>query len=523
MSVTTPEHEVVVIGAGPGGIATGVGLKAAGIDDFVIMDRATGPGGTWHEYTYPGISVDQPVLAYQFNFDRSKAWTNLFPTGGEIQRYLAGVATRFGLDPHFRFGIEIEKQIWDDAGHYWTLHTATGDTITARFIVVATGAFLKPKDAPIPGLDQYKGLIQRPGRWDNDIDYKGLRVGIVGTGASAVQIIATIAPDVESLTVFQRTPPWVFPRPRIPLQKFPFSLVWLPGVVPVSHFVGEVGLDIGSRIATKFSPSESTVVRAGKTIDAVARTLYRPYLFAKVRNPQARKALQPNYGPAAKRPTFNSTFLPTFNRTNVELVTEAVAQFTETGIITSAGTEHALDLVVMATGHEMFSEPMDFKPGTIVGRNGFDLAEFWRENGMQAYDAVSVPGVPNRWMTVGPYAIGSLGWHDLVERTAAHAITAIQQARKRGATLVEVRKDVHDAFHKAQHASIKPMTYYFTEVNKHVNTYYRNSHGDTVIAMVGGVFRAKKRARTINEDVYNFELVDAAVRRKAASKSRQVS
>ncbi|MBJ8346705.1 NAD(P)/FAD-dependent oxidoreductase [Antrihabitans sp. YC2-6] len=516
MSVT-PDHEVVVIGAGPGGIATGVKLKQAGIDDFVIIDRASGPGGTWHEYTYPGISVDLPVVLYQFTFDRSKTWTNLFPPGAEIQRYHADVATRHGLDPHFRFGIEIERQIWDDAGHHWTLHTARGDIITARFIVVATGGFLNPKDAPIPGLDTYNGLIQRPGRWNNEIGYRGLRVGIVGTGASAVQIIAEIAPQVQSLTVFQRTPPWVFPRPRIPMQRFPFSLTWLPGVVPLVHFVGEIGIDIFSQSAAKLSPPKALIIAGGRTFDAVAKALYRPYLYSRVRNREARRALRPNYGPAAKRPTFNSAFLPTFDRDNVHLVTEAADHFTEHGLVTASGAEHELDLVVMATGHEMFTEPMDYHLGTIVGRDGFDLAQFWRANGMQAYDSVSVPGVPNRWMTSGPYAGGSTGWHDQVERAADHAITAIKAARERGATLVEVHKHVHDAYHRAQHRYVRPATYYFTEVNKHVNTYYRNSHGDSPIAMVGGVFRAKRRARTIDNDVYRFERVAAVTERRSAA------
>lgn len=502
----TPAYDVAVIGAGPGGIATGVKLKKAGIDEFVIVDRASGPGGTWHEYTYPGISVDLPVVVYQYTFERSKKWTNLFPSGDEIQRYHADVASRHGLDQHFRFDTEIVRQVWDDAGHYWNLHTASGEVITARFVVLATGSFIKPKDAPIPGLENYRGLVQRPGRWNSGLDHRGLRVGVVGTGASAVQIIAAIAAEVPSLTVFQRTPPWVLPRPRIPMQRFPFSLVWLPGVVATGHRVVELVIDVLSRGAVKVSPGKAAVVTTMSAFDAGARALYRAYLFALVRNRKARKALMPDYGPVAKRPTFNSRFLPTFNRDNVHLITETVEHFTERGIV-AGGKEYEFDMVVMATGHEMYSEPLDYQPGTIVGRAGFDLATFWREHGMQAYDSVAVPGLPNRWMTSGPYSWYSTGWHDIVERGAEHAVNAIGLARERGATLIEVTREAHDAFHAEQAGAVHPVTHYFNVVNKHVNTYYRNSHGDFPFPMVGGVFQAKRRARRIPVDDYRFERV----------------
>lgn len=501
-----PQHEVVVVGAGPGGIAAGVKLKQAGIDDFVILDRSDAPGGTWQHYTYPGISVDTPVLFYQFTFAPDPTWPRLFPSGAELQAYHLKVARKHGLEPHFRVNAEVLREVWDDAGHFWRLHLADGSEITARFVISGVGAFITPKDAPIPGLDSYRGFVQRPGRWDNSFDHQGKRVGVVGTGASAVQIIAAIAPEVEQLTVFQRTPPWCLPRPNVRL--WPIRpLLYVPGLVTRLRRTALAVLDVASRRVMTWQPPERATVRAMQLFDAGAKALYRSYLFLLVRNRKARKGLMPDYGPLTKRPTANSRFLPTFNRKNVQLITEAVDHFTERGIVTGTGTEHEFDMVIMATGHEMYSEPQDYRVGAIVGRDGFDVATFWRDNGMQAYDSCSVPGLPNRWMLSGPYSWYAIDWHEIVERGADHAVRAITLAKERGATMMDVRKDVHDAFHAAQYAAVSKVRPYFNEVNKHVNTYYRNSHGDFPFPMLGGVFAAEKRARSFPADAYEYSSV----------------
>ncbi|MBL1078100.1 NAD(P)/FAD-dependent oxidoreductase [Nocardia sp. 2] len=503
---TRPDHEVVVIGAGPGGIAAGAKLKKAGITDFVILDRSDAPGGTWQHYTYPGISVDTPVLFYQYTFEPDPNWPRLFPSGAELQAYHLRVARKYGLDAHFRVNTEVVREVWDDREHCWRLHLADGTVLTARFVISGIGAFVTPKDAPLPGLDTFEGFIQRPGRWDNSFDHRGKKVAIVGTGASAVQIIAAIAPEVQRLTVFQRTPPWCLPRPNVLL--WPIRpLLYVPGLVTMVRRGALSVLDIASRRIMHWQPSDQVTVPAMQRFDRGARILYRAYLFAMVRNRQARRGLMPSYGPLTKRPTANSRFLPSFNRDNVELVTEAVDHFTERGVVSASGREVEADMVIMATGHEMYSEPMDYRIGQIVGRDGFDLAAFWREHGMQAYDSCSVPGVPNRFMLSGPYSWYAIDWHEIVERGADHAVHAITLATQRKATMMEVRKDVHDAFHAEQYRAVSKVLPYFNTVNKHVNTYYRNSHGDFPFPLLGGVFNAEHRARNFPADVYEYSTV----------------
>ncbi|WP_084534545.1 flavin-containing monooxygenase [Nocardia yamanashiensis] len=513
LTAAEPDHEVVVIGAGPGGIAAGVKLRRAGIDDFVILDRSDAPGGTWQHYVYPGISVDTPVLFYQFTFAPNPDWTRLFPSGAELQAYHLGIAAEHGLGPHFRVNTEVLREVWDDDAHYWRLHLADGRELTARFVISGVGPFITPKDAPFPGLDSYRGIVQRPGRWNPRLEHRGLRVGIVGTGASAVQIIAAIAPEVRSLTVFQRTPPWCLPRPNPRLAPIR-PLLRIPGLVPALRRTVLSVVDAASELAVRAEVSEAGYERATGAFDAACRKLYRGYLFTRVRDKRNRDALMPAYGPLVKRPTANSRFLPTFNRDNVELVTESVDHFTETGIVTGSGVAHEFDMVVMATGHDMYSEPLDYKLGQIVGRDGFDLAGFWRERGMQAFDSVSVPRVPNRFMLSGPYSWYAVDWHEIVERGADHAVHAISLCRERGMTAMEVRQDVHDAFHAEQYRAVRRLfSPYFARsaANAKTNTYYRNSQGEFPFPMVGGVFAAERRARDFPPGVYRYRKIAAPV------------
>lgn len=221
MSSEEPEFEVAVIGAGPGGIAAGVKLLQAGVGNIVLLERADDVGGSWHENHYPGLGVDVPSFAYQYSFARNPQWSRLFPKGNEVKQYHVDVAKRFGVYERVRFNTNVEREEWDDEAGYWKLHASDGTVVTARFLVSAVGAFVRPKaDIGIAGANSFGGKIQRPTDWDHEFDMAGKSVGIIGTGASAVQIIPTIAPEIAHLTVFQRTPVWSLPKPDLTLGPF---------------------------------------------------------------------------------------------------------------------------------------------------------------------------------------------------------------------------------------------------------------------------------------------------------------
>ncbi|WP_158886719.1 flavin-containing monooxygenase [Amycolatopsis anabasis] len=497
-----PDHEVVVIGAGPGGIAAGVRLRETGLD-FVILERAGEIGGSWRDNTYPGIGVDIPSIAYQYSFARNPDWSRVFARGAEVQAYHRDVVERFGLGPHLEFHTEVVREVWDDERHRWNLHTGDGRVITARFVISAVGAFINPKlDPGIPGLADYLGKIQRPTAWDHDYDHTGRRVGIIGTGASSVQITPSIAPEVERLDVFQRTPVWCLPKPDFAIPPAVRLLLRVPGLMALLHGTMLAGVEVLLRLAVH-SPLP-IAARAMRLMDSRARAFYRWYLRRAVRDPETRAALVPAYGVLGKRPTMSNTFVQAFNRPNTNLVTTPIERFTEKGVRLADGTEREFDMIVLATGYELFSDPESYRPGAIVGRDGFDLGEFYAARRLQAYESVSVPKLPNRWMLVGPYSWTGTGWHALVEITSRHAVRAITEARRRGATAVEVDQAAHDRYHAGVRRRGRNIAYYFGVLNQGLRTYYVNSQGDMPYIRPSSVLQARRRSRSFDLDDYTY-------------------
>jgi len=503
------QYEVAVIGAGPGGIAAGAKLKMAGINDIVILERADDVGGSWQENKYPGIAVDVPSTTYQYSFARNPNWSRFFAYGDEVQRYHADVAQQYGLYEHIRFNSNVEREVWDDDGRFWVLHLNDESTVTARFVISAIGAFVRPKqDVGIRGAGSFEGKIQRPTDWDYDYDMAGKAVGIIGTGASAVQIIPAIAPEVGTLTVFQRTPVWSVPKPDFVVPKPMKLLLAVPGFSAALNGIGFVLVDLLLRMVSK-TPIERFRPVADK-FDATLIAVYRRYVRLVVKDPATAEKLTPDFGVLVKRPTMSTGYLPAYNRENVSLITDPIAEITTDGVQTRDGALHKLDVLILATGYEVFSDPETYVPGTIVGRGGFDLAKFYNENGLQAYQSVSVPGLPNRWTLVGPYSWSGTSWHAFVETTADHAVRAIQETHRRGAAVCEVRQEVADEYHRHIHERAEGVRYYLCELNGDTPTYYRNSQGDSTYIRPAGFFEARKQTREFPLDDYRYEAADSS-------------
>ncbi|MEV6279687.1 NAD(P)/FAD-dependent oxidoreductase [Nocardia sp. NPDC051832] len=499
-----PQYEVAVIGAGPGGIAAGAKLRMSGIDDIVILERADDVGGSWHENRYPGIAVDVPSTTYQYSFARNPRWTRFFAYGPEVKQYHSDVAREYGLYEKTRFNSNVRREIWDDAGRFWTLHLDDGATVTARFLISAIGAFVRPKeDVGIAGAKSFRGKIQRPTSWDYDYEMAGKKVGIIGTGASAVQIVPAIAPEVGTLAVFQRTPVWSVPKPDFVVPEAMKRGLAVPGVSATINGAAFVAVDLLLRLVSQ-TPGRYFRPAAGK-FDAWMIAGYRRYVRRVVKDPQTAAKLSPDFGVLAKRPTMSTGYLPAYNRDNVTLITDPIEKITPTGVRTRDGVLHKLDVLILATGYEVFSDPETYVPGTIVGRAGFDLAEFYREQGLQAYQSVSVAGLPNRWTLVGPYSWSGTSWHAFVETTADHAVRAITETRSRRADVCEVRPEVAAEYHQKIYERAEGVRYYLCELNGHVPTYYRNSQGDSTYVRPESFFTARRRTRKFPLDDYRYE------------------
>ncbi len=463
-----PDHEVVVVGAGFSGIGTSIRLAQAGIDDHVLLEEGDDVGGTWYWNRYPGVAVDIPSFSYQFSFERRTDWSRVYAKGAELHAYARDLADKYGVREKVRFNTRVTGAAFDEDAHAWRLALDGGDEVTARFVIGATGVLTQPKPPEIDGLASFRGTTMHTARWDDDVDLHGKRVAIIGTGASAVQIIPEIAPLVDQLTVFQRTPIWCMPKPDAAMPgALRFAMERLPGGDLAARFAGQAFVEATFPLPLHF----------GRVlpVSAVAAEIGKAFLRRQVRDPEIREKLTPRYAVGCKRPSFHNSYLKTFNRDNVLLETEAIERITPTGIRTTAGDLHKVDVLILATGFKVM-EPGNMPPFPVRGPGG-DLEAFWRKNRMQAYEGVSVPGFPNFFAILGPYGYNGASYFNLIETQSRHILRVLKRARKEGSTRAEVRPEANARFFAHMLARRKNQIVWQDSCSL-ANSYYFDDHGD---------------------------------------------
>jgi cation diffusion facilitator CzcD-associated flavoprotein CzcO len=494
-----PDHEVAIIGAGLSGLGMGSALKRAGIEDFVIYERAEDIGGTWRDNTYPGVGVDIPTFAYQFSYELKPDWSRVFARGAEVKGYVDDYADKYGLRGHLALGCDVTERDWDEHEQCWRLTLNGAREVTARFVVSAIGAFVDPKPVSIEGLDDFEGKLIHSARWDHSYSLAGKRVAIVGTGASAVQIIPMIAPEVAQLDVYQRTPIWVSPKFDPPI---PSAVRQLFKRVPLTQ---KLTFGVASAI-TEFILINMVVhyERLPFVVRAVERS-NRRFVAASVRDPSLRAKLTPDYDFGCKRPSVSNTYLAAFNRVNVSLLTDPIERITAAGVRTVDGTERPVDAIVLATGFYLASSPENYRTRPVHGRDGFDLAEHYEHNRLKAYESISMPGLPNHFMIFGPYGWTGASWHVLVESASKHIVRVIDECRRRGAAEVEVTREATDRYHEFVIERMSRALWYGSNCAT-ANSYYYDHHGDTPYLRPTSGRAAFKAARTFPIDDYRFTL-----------------
>jgi cation diffusion facilitator CzcD-associated flavoprotein CzcO len=492
-----PDIEVAIIGAGISGLGMGAALLHAGIDDFLIFERAGDVGGTWRDNTYPGIGVDIPTFAYQFSYELKPDWSRFFAKGHEVKEYVDDYVVKYRLEPHIRLESEVASRTWDDGAHLWRL-TVNGEEVTARFVVSAIGAFVDPKPPGIEGIDDFGGKIIHSARWDHGYDLAGKRVAIVGTGASAVQIIPEIAREVGRLDVYQRTPIWISPKfdPKIP--------GWLQGVfrrVPLVQRAMYEGCSAVVEFLLTFM-----VVNYGRFSAPVhqAEARCRRWLEVSVDDPEVRAKLTPDYNLGCKRPSISNTYLRAFNRENVELVTDGIERVIPGGIRTADGAEREVDVIVLATGFRLASDPENFRRTPVRGRDGFDLAAHYEQHRLKAYEGISMPGLPNHFMMFGPHAFTGAAWHVLVQNTSRHVVRVLEECRRREATAVEVTPEATERFFGMIERRLRGSLWEVGSCST-ANSYYYDHHGDTPYLRPTSSWQARRAAARFPLDDYRYE------------------
>ncbi|MEU2428065.1 NAD(P)/FAD-dependent oxidoreductase [Streptomyces sp. NPDC007861] len=384
------QHEhvrVAVIGSGFGGLGAAVRLRREGITDFVVLERAGSVGGTWRDNSYPGCACDVPSHLYSFSFAPNPDWPRTFSGQEHIRAYLEHVTDTFRLRPHIRFDHEVTMMRWDADELRWEIETSQG-RLTADVVVSATGPLSDPKIPEIPGLAGFPGKVFHSSRWDHDYDLRGKRVAMVGTGASAIQIVPAVQPEAERLTLFQRTPPWVMPRMD---RRISGAERWLHRQLP---FTGAArrGLLWGIR-----ELQVSAFTKRPKELGLV-ESLARANMNRAIKDPALRAKLTPSYRIGCKRILLSGDYYPALARPNVDVVASGLAEIRGSTLVAADGTEAEVDVIVFGTGFHVTDMPIAER---VVGADGHTLAEAWKD-GMESLRGATAAGFPN-WMTIiGP-------------------------------------------------------------------------------------------------------------------------
>lgn len=422
-------HEVVILGAGMSGLCMAVQLQRAGLHNFVLLEKQPGLGGTWWDNTYPGAHVDVPAPAYSLSFAPNPDWKRRFAAAPEIQAYMQQLAQRFNLLGHIRLNTRITEARFDEAEGHWHFRTEGGDTLTSRFFVCSTGPLNQPRWPDLPGLETFQGQRLHSARWDHGVALAGKRVGVVGTGSTASQLIPPIAQVAGQLQVFQRTANWVLPRLDRPYNALDRLLARLPLYPRIVRACWARALELGRR-----GFDEGTAAR--KIMLATAER----HLKAGAPDAILQTRLRPDYPLGCKRIIYSNDFYPALSQPNVALVTEGIARVTPTGITTADGQAHALDVLVCATGFETV-QLLANTP--VVGTQGRTLQQAWAQ-GPQAYHGITVPGFPNMFLLLGPNtATGHTSTLLYIEPEVRHSIACMQAVRASGQRWIEVREEVH--------------------------------------------------------------------------------
>lgn len=418
--------DIAIIGAGIAGLCLAIKLKQAGVTRFVLFEKAESIGGTWRDNSYPGAACDVPSHLYSLSFAPKRDWSRKYATQPEILAYLDALARRHDLYPHLRLGTELAGARWDGEARLWRITTVSGEAVAARALVSGCGQLNRPFLPALPGRERFAGRSFHSARWDHGCNLTGKRVAVIGSGASAVQIIPQVAPLAAQLFVFQRSANWLVPRrdhaysPRQlwALRHIPLAARLLRYLIYWQLELSFAGFAQGSRVGR------------------IAERIATRHLRRQVADPVLRAKLTPDYPIGCKRVLIADDYYPALQRANVELVTTPIAELTEDAIVTADGAARKVDVVIYATGFETtrFLAPME-----IIGRDAVPVAQIWRD-GAAAYLGMAVPGNPNFFMMYGPNT--NLGHNSIIfmiECQANHILRCLRPVLARGGAIEVTR------------------------------------------------------------------------------------
>ncbi|MGA5544977.1 flavin-containing monooxygenase [Mycobacterium sp. NPDC051198] len=429
------QTSAIIVGCGFGGLAAAIELKRNGFEDITIFERASAVGGVWRDNTYPGAACDVPSAIYSYSYALKPDWSALFGTQGEIQHYLAEVAVEFGIEPMIRFNSEVASADFDEASGKWTVTTVDGTVSVADILILATGQLSRPKMPDVPGLATFHGESFHSAEWNHDVDLTGKKVVVVGSGASAIQVVPAIADRVKDLTVVQRSPNWVMWKSRRVPGPFQTSLMRRFGWLRTLHHIA---------LFLAYEVRYPLVTRAAEPVRRLSQWYLIWRLKRHVKDPAEVKAAIPDYRLLCNRLLLSNDWYPTIGRDNVHLIGSAVDRVDETGVHTADGRHIEADVIVFCTG---FKASEFLAPIAITGRDGADLHQQWKQSGAAAYLGMTVPNFPNMFMLFGPNTNSITNTIVfLLERQSSYIRQAVEYKTQNGLASIEVSDATYQNF-----------------------------------------------------------------------------
>ncbi|MGW7464588.1 flavin-containing monooxygenase [Streptomyces xantholiticus] len=492
------QHEhvrVAVIGSGFGGLGAAVRLRREGITDFVVLERADSVGGTWRDNSYPGCACDVPSHLYSFSFAPNPDWPRTFSGQEHIRAYLEHVTDTFRLRPHLRLKHEVLMMRWDTEALRWEIETSRG-TLTADVVVSATGPLSDPKMPDVPGLADFPGKVFHSARWDHDYDLRGKRVAMIGTGASAIQIVPSIQPEVGRLTLFQRTPAWVMPRVD---RKISGAERWLHRQLPITG-TARRGLLWGIR-----ELQVQAFTKRPNELGLVER-IARANMHKAIKDPALRARLTPSYRIGCKRILLSSTYYPALAQPNVDVVASGLGEVRGSTLVAADGTQTEADVIIFGTGFHVTDMPIAER---VVGAEGITLAEAWKD-GMESLRGATAAGFPN-WMTIiGPNTgLGNSSMILMIESQLNYMADYMRQLNLlgEGSALAARPSSVH-AWNRRVQERMKRTVWN----TGGCTSWYLDASGRNTTIWPGTT--TEFRSATRHVDLSEYEVIRAAARRK---------
>ncbi|MFC4913067.1 flavin-containing monooxygenase [Actinomadura gamaensis] len=476
---------IVVIGSGFAGLGMAIRLKQQGFHDFVVLEKSEALGGTWHDNTYPGCACDVPSHMYSFSFELNPNWSRMFAPQPEIRAYMEATADKYRIRDHIRFGAAVDSMEWDDASNRWNVTLAGGEVLRPKAIVTGIGALHIPSFPDLPGIERFQGTAFHSAEWDHGVDLAGKRVAVIGTGASAIQFVPQVAKKASKLVLFQRTPPWIQPKP---------DRAFSPAVRKVFEKVPGAARAFRNGIYWALE-ARAVSFAVSPRLSGPMKKLALNHLERQIADPELRAKVTPDYTIGCKRVLLSNDYYPALTRDNVELDTSGVAEVREHSIVTKDGVEHEVDVIIYGTGFKVTDALAEMR---VTGRGGVKIQEVWAD-GIEAHHGTTVERMPNFFMLLGPNTgLGHNSVVFMIEVQIQHVLSCLHLLQERGMDTIEPRPGAVRAFNDRMHRRLRRAVWN----EGGCQSWYLDEHGVNRTLWPGFTFEFWASSRKAKEEDY---------------------